>query len=318
MRLIKLFLFFILGIIYSYSNAALPQTYWNEEKGSKTSNIRMPALFTGVADGGIEMVSDYPQLVKLGYDIATKDEMRKGLWESVKKIDASSTITMIKDGVKGKIEDYNFSDKPWKGYHTVGKDAVTVATFFAGGFITKNAKNALEDGVEETGEQIESKVKKELKDYLSNALDKQKELLAKIKKGDIDLNNNFRKGNFGEMATDVDLSQKGFKPLHIDRVTDIDAPMKKGIDGVFEKNGEYFIVESKYSGTSKLKDTKDGMQMGDVWIKNRLEKAVEEDITRNINIKGYKRILSEVTPDGSITYKLLKSQDGKIFEIINL
>ena len=258
-----------------WEEAALPKNYWNEdEAGYKNSTIKTPALFAGVSDGVIGEVSDYPQLVKLGYDVATKEQLRKGMWESVKKIDASSTITMIKDGVKGKVEDYNFSDKPWKGYHTVGKDAVSVATFFAGGFIKKGAKEALEEGVDETGEQIESKVKKELKDYLSNALDKQKELLAKIKRGEIDLNNNFRKGNFGEMATDVDLSQKGYKPLHLDRVTDIDAPMKKGIDGVFEKNGEYFIVESKYSGTSKLKTHLMARKWGMCGLKIELEKLL--------------------------------------------
>ena len=301
-----------------WEEAALPKNYWNEdEAGYKNSTIKTPALFAGVSDGVIGEVSDYPQLVKLGYDVATKEQLRKGMWESVKKIDASSTITMIKDGVKGKVEDYNFSDKPWKGYHTVGKDAVSVATFFAGGFIKKGAKEALEEGVDETGEQIESKVKKELKDYLSNALDKQKELLAKIKRGEIDLNNNFRKGNFGEMATDVDLSQKGYKPLHLDRVTDIDAPMKKGIDGVFEKNGEYFIVESKYSGTSKLKNTFDGPQMGDVWIENRIGKAVDGVTRKSIENSGYRRILSEVSPDGTIIYKELDAM-GKVLSTINL
>ena len=253
----------------------------------------------------------------MGYDVATKKTVREGIWNGVKTMTPSKMADFAEGAIKQKWEDYNFSDKPWKGYHTVGKDAVSVATFFAGGFIKKGAKEALEEGVDETGEQIESKVKKELKDYLSNALDKQKELLAKIKRGEIDLNNNFRKGNFGEMATDVDLSQKGYKPLHLDRVTDIDAPMKKGIDGVFEKNGEYFIVESKYSGTSKLKNTFDGPQMGDVWIENRIGKAVDGVTRKSIENSGYRRILSEVSPDGTIIYKELDAM-GKVLSTINL
>ncbi len=31
-----------------WENATLPENYWNEDKGSKTSNVRMPALFTGI------------------------------------------------------------------------------------------------------------------------------------------------------------------------------------------------------------------------------------------------------------------------------
>ena len=105
------------------------------------------------------------------------------------------------------------------------------------------------------------------------------------------------------------------------RVTNIDAPMKKGIDGVFEKNGEYFIVESKYSGTSKLKPhTNDGPQMSDAWINgsDRLRNAVGDNYIKVIEENGYKRILSEVSPDGKIVYKLLKDDTGKVFEIIDL
>lgn len=120
------------------------------------------------------------------------------------------------------------------------------------------------------------------------------------------------------MCTDIDLTEKGYKALHNNRIQDIDAPMKKGIDGVFEKNGEYYIVESKYRGTAKLKDTKDGPQMSDNWINNRLEKAIGNDeIVDNIKNKGYKRILSEVSPDGKIIYKEL-DKNGKILNIINL
>jgi hypothetical protein len=272
-----------------------------------------------VGDGVIDQVTQYPQLIKLGYDVATKAEVRTGLWNAVSNLTPGNVVTMIKEGVKGKIEDYNFSDKPWKGYHTVGKDGVTVvATVMGFGFV-KQGENALKDGVEDVGEQIESKVKKELKNYLEEALEKQKNYLKKIKNGEIELNNNFRKGNFGEMATDVDLAEKGFKPLHIDRVTDIDAPMKKGIDGVFEKNGEYFIVESKYSGTSKLKPTNDGPQMSDAWINgsDRLKKAVDNTTLKAIEENGYKRILSEIAPDGKIVYKELDSS-GKVLNIINL
>lgn len=57
------------------------------------------------------------------------------------------------------------------------------------------------------------------------------------------------KGNFGEIATDVKLSNKGYRPLHT-RISDINTNGHNGIDGIFEKNGKYYIVESKYSSTT--------------------------------------------------------------------
>jgi hypothetical protein len=153
--------------------------------------------------------------------------------------------------------------------------------------------------------------------------DSQKKLVDQHKES-IASANNFRKGNFGEMATDVNLSGKGYKPLHT-RVTDIDAPMKQGIDGVFEKNGEFFIVESKYSGTSKLGKTNTGRQMSDNWINgslpgkttSRLEDTVGKEMAIEIQNVGYKSVLSEVASDGSITYKLINS-DGSVGSIIDL
>jgi hypothetical protein len=45
----------------------------------------MPSLFPGMSDGVVEEITAYPQLVRLGYDVATKKEIRKGLWNSIKK-----------------------------------------------------------------------------------------------------------------------------------------------------------------------------------------------------------------------------------------
>ena len=47
-------------------------------------------MFTGVSDGVIGEVTEFPQLVKLGYDVATKKEVREGLWNSVKNISVES------------------------------------------------------------------------------------------------------------------------------------------------------------------------------------------------------------------------------------
>jgi hypothetical protein len=95
--------------------------------------------------------------------------------------------------------------------------------------------------------------------------------------------NNIRKGNFGEIASDVFLSEKGYQPLHT-RITNIDAPIHQGIDGVFVKNGQYFILEAKY-GTATLNPenpaTNLPKQMTDAWIRgdNRLIRAVQNQST---------------------------------------
>ena len=60
-----------------WENAALPENYWNEdEAGHKNSTIKTPALFAGVSDGVIGEITEYPQLIKLGYDVSTQTEVR--------------------------------------------------------------------------------------------------------------------------------------------------------------------------------------------------------------------------------------------------
>ena len=125
---------------------------------------------------------------------------------------------------------------------------------------------------------------------------------------------NIRKGNFGEIASDAFLAEKNFQPLHT-RLQSIDAPTRQGIDGVFKKGNEYFIVESKYSGTARLGELSDGTkQMSDAWItgNNRLQNAVGPTVFQDINAVGYSRLVANVSPDGSIIYKEL---DGLANEI---
>jgi len=147
-----------------WENAALPEGYWNKDKDFANSPIHIPPTLAGVSDGIINEVSDYPQLVKLGYDVATKPEVRKGIWTAVKNITPGSVLSMTESGVKDKIAKYNFSDKPYLGYHEIGKDGVTVVTTMMGvGFISKG-KDALENGVKDTGEKIKDAIKKKLDD----------------------------------------------------------------------------------------------------------------------------------------------------------
>ena len=108
-----------------WENAALPKSYWNEDEGSKTSSVKMPALFTGASDGAIDVVSDYPQLIKLGYDVTTKQEVRDGLWEGIKSISPTSIKEMAVGAAKDKWDKYNNS-KQFVQAHEAGFDAVGV------------------------------------------------------------------------------------------------------------------------------------------------------------------------------------------------
>jgi hypothetical protein len=51
------------------------------------------------------------------------------------------------------------------------------------------------------------------------------------------------------MASDALLTENGFEPLHA-RLQDINAATRQGIDGVFRRGSEYFVVEAKYKGTA--------------------------------------------------------------------
>ncbi|MGB3468116.1 MAG: hypothetical protein WBA74_22715, partial [Cyclobacteriaceae bacterium] len=124
-----------------------------------------------------------------------------------------------------------------------------------------------------------------------------------------------RKGNFGEMATDVDMTEHGYKSLH-KRIEDINESTHQGIDGIFEKDGVFYIVESKYTGHAGLSHTLDGRQMSDSWISaseyQRVRKSVGDEMTENIIDSGYERILAEAAPDGTIKYFKLNSDGYKI------
>ena len=105
---------------------------------------------------------------------------------------------------------------------------------------------------------------------------------------------------------DVDLIKLGYKPLHTNRVQSIDALTHAGIDGVFVKDGQFIVVETKY-GTAGLSTANDGRQISNNWIESsdRLFNAVGGDLEREILRDGYNRVLARVQPDGSIKYSLV-------------
>lgn len=140
-----------------------------------------------------------------------------------------------------------------------------------------------------------------------------------------------RKGNFGEICTDLDFYEKGYELLHINKVNSIDQTIETGIDHIFKNpiTGEFIIVESKFHGTGGLNSANPATnlprQMSDEWISNgsksssdRLWKAVGEDVNLYNQIKpslttnNYTRIIAYVQPNGTINYKYITSQGYEI------
>ena len=124
---------------------------------------------------------------------------------------------------------------------------------------------------------------------------------------------NARKGNFGEIGAVLDLNAKGYTSLQ-PRIDGIDSPGHNDLDGIYVKNGEYFVVEGKYTGSASLNpaDPTTGLprQMSDDWITSRDWSNINLDqatITNLLQTKNYKRILAKVSPDGAVSYQYVGS-----------
>lgn len=135
----------------------------------------------------------------------------------------------------------------------------------------------------------------------------QRRVVDDVLQGRIQLNTNVRKGNYGEIKVDVDMVERGWTPLH-ERVTNIDARSKRGIDHVFHKKGPppvQLVVDSKF-GYAKLAKLMDGTkQMSEKWIEDRLANVVGDIEFNRIISEGYQSILAKVNASGEISYKLL-------------
>jgi hypothetical protein len=112
---------------------------------------------------------------------------------------------------------------------------------------------------------------------------------------------NNKLGEWAESEVDKQLKSEGWKRIggHEDRAG------SQGIDGVYERETadgekEYMVEETKYN-SSDYGNTKDGKQMSEKWIDNRLDDAVgDRDKVEDIRSRGYSRRAYRVYPDGSI------------------
>jgi hypothetical protein len=133
-----------------------------------------------------------------------------------------------------------------------------------------------------------------------------------------------RKGNWSEMAVDVEWFQKGYYDLHVNKVNNIDAGTHHGIDHIFhnKETGEFIIVETKYYGSGGLtpEDLSTGRprQMSDEWIDNGFSNSrLLDALGNNFDLYGevrnnYKRVVAYVKPSGEINYKYVNSSGYEV------
>ncbi|RSK33672.1 T7SS effector LXG polymorphic toxin [Bhargavaea beijingensis] len=82
----------------------------------------------------------------------------------------------------------------------------------------------------------------------------QRNAIKSVESGKTKLKNNQQKGNYGEMKMDVHYESQGYTRISEGRVTKLDQPIAKGIDGVYENSTpppKFIIAEAKYN-TSRL------------------------------------------------------------------
>jgi hypothetical protein len=141
--------------------------------------------------------------------------------------------------------------------------------------------------------------------WMDDIFNTQKNVVNQNKNSIATASNN-SKGAFGEIGSDVVLTEREFQALHRRKTALTDGWGETGIDGVFKKNDQFYIVEAKY-GSSTLSNTASGKQMSDTWIlgDDRLLNAVGASTRQEIIAVGYKRLLAKISADGSVVYKEL-------------
>ncbi|SDD98341.1 LXG domain of WXG superfamily protein [Bhargavaea beijingensis] len=151
----------------------------------------------------------------------------------------------------------------------------------------------------------------------------QRNAIKYVESGKTKLKNNQQKGNYGEMKMDVHYESQGYNRISRDRVTKLDQPIAKGIDGVYENSSpppKFVIAEAKYN-KSRLKNLKDGRrQMDDIWVSDRLENAIGKQKTKELNKEkllnpnNVRKDLVKVSKEGKTDIKHLNKDGFKEME----
>ena len=147
----------------------------------------------------------------------------------------------------------------------------------------------------------------------SEEISRQRREVSSVESGEKVLETSLEKGNYGEMKTDIDLLEKDYERISLERVTDLEETSHRGIDGVYynpEGEPQYIIVDAKF-GTAQLSETADGKQMSEAWIDARLdaavgkEKADEIRMEKLLNSENVGSYVAHVEETGTVTYDRL-------------
>ena len=178
-----------------------------------------------------------------------------------------------------------------------------------------------ESAIEGNGRDVLEPAKPELS--AEEISQKQDQVIESVESGEIVLETNQEKGNYGEMKVDQDLREKGYERISTDVVTDLKDPTHKGIDGVYynpDGDPPYLIVDAKYD-TAKLKDEiGDGRQMSQKWIDARLDDAVGKDVADEIRMAQLNGdvgcYVGKVAKGGDLTAEIIYQQVDEAGEIV--
>jgi hypothetical protein len=139
-----------------YESSALPEQMWNEPDSTTAPKggypVHGPPVVCGVADGVIEEVTEIPQLVKMGVELASSPENVQALVASIADITPAKIKELAQGEIKKKWE--NYTGPPQVMFHTGGKDAVVVASMIIGAGGIKKIISGFKDAIKKTGETI--------------------------------------------------------------------------------------------------------------------------------------------------------------------
>jgi len=116
---------------------------------------------------------------------------------------------------------------------------------------------------------------------------KQDKVIQSVETGEVLLETDKEKGNYGEMKVDQNLREKGYQRISLDAVVSIKDSGHQGIDGVYynpDGKPPYLIVDAKYNTAQLEKATQDGPQMSQNWIDKRLDASVGKEKADDIRM----------------------------------
>lgn len=295
---------------------------WNNVKEWCSSNIgrivlgvvavigAIAIIATVIASGGLALV---PLLTAIGCSagVATAISMTVGAVAVVSTalalipntLDLAAAVDEVVDPASNKISDFNNKLHQNAAYNAFQNITNKTSAITGGIYSIGSLYNGVK-GVS-NAELKTFKAQNFTKSEIKLAVKQDAALKQYAKAINNSSNPNLAKGNYGEMLEDKIMRMDGYKRISNTMVTDYTTKFPPGIDGVYERSGQFVIGEAKY-GTSQLGHLVDGTkQMSSNWIMRNLSSAVGDVKAFEITTSGYVSELFRVDSFGSITRTIL-------------